>query len=57
MNSVGMHACKDFKPFLLTDHGSTYVRWGRTQCEGINTELVYSGNVCTFSPMITEKCI
>ncbi|CAG2201793.1 unnamed protein product [Mytilus edulis] len=25
------------------DHGSTYVRWGRTQCEGTNTELVYSG--------------
>ncbi|XP_076106126.1 uncharacterized protein LOC143074665 [Mytilus galloprovincialis] len=25
------------------DHGSTYVRWGRTQCEGTHTELVYSG--------------
>ncbi|XP_071177328.1 uncharacterized protein [Mytilus edulis] len=25
------------------DHGSTYVRWGRTQCEGTHTELVYTG--------------
>lgn len=29
----------------LTDPGSTYVRWGRRQCAGVNTDLVYTGNL------------
>ena len=28
----------------MTDSGSTYVRWGRKQCPGTNTELVYTGD-------------
>lgn len=30
---------------LLTDQGSTYVRWGRKQCAVVNTDLVYTGNI------------
>lgn len=29
----------------LTDQGSTYVRWGRKKCAGVNTDLVYTGNL------------
>ena len=37
---------------MFADHGSTYIRWGRTQCEGTHTELVYSGiYIFVFSPL------
>ena len=28
---------------MFSDHGSTYVRWGRKQCSGVNTEMIYTG--------------
>ncbi|XP_071136715.1 uncharacterized protein [Mytilus edulis] len=28
---------------LLNDRGSTYIRWGRKQCSGVNTEMLYTG--------------
>ncbi|XP_071134417.1 uncharacterized protein [Mytilus edulis] len=28
---------------LLNDRGSTYIRWGRKQCSGVNTEILYTG--------------
>ncbi|XP_071134416.1 uncharacterized protein [Mytilus edulis] len=28
---------------LLNDIGSTYIRWGRKQCSGVNTEILYTG--------------
>ncbi|XP_052084160.1 uncharacterized protein LOC127721455 isoform X2 [Mytilus californianus] len=29
----------------LTDKGVTYIRWGKTLCDGPNTETIYSGQV------------
>ncbi|VDI79940.1 Hypothetical predicted protein [Mytilus galloprovincialis] len=28
---------------MIQEYGSSYIRWGRTQCDGANSELVYSG--------------
>eukprot|EP00105_Crassostrea_gigas_P045922 XP_019930070.1 PREDICTED: uncharacterized protein LOC105346230 [Crassostrea gigas] len=35
-----------------TNDGGVFVRWGRKDCPGNNTELVYSGNVL---PISNEK--
>ena len=32
-----------YKSNMFSDHGSTYVRWGRKQCSGVNTEMIYTG--------------
>lgn len=39
--------------FPITD-GGVFVRWGRKDCPGNNTELVYSGNAL---PISNEKKI
>ncbi|VDI44163.1 Hypothetical predicted protein [Mytilus galloprovincialis] len=31
------------KVSLLSDRGSTYIRWGRKQCSGLHTEIMYTG--------------
>ncbi|CAG2217820.1 unnamed protein product [Mytilus edulis] len=32
------------KVSLLSDRGSTYIRWGRKQCSGLHTEIMYTAN-------------
>jgi hypothetical protein len=29
----------------LLGHGSTYVRWGRSECAAPNTEMIYEGTL------------
>ena len=32
-----------YKSNMFSDHGSTYVLWGRKQCSGVNTDMIYTG--------------